>query len=197
MLNVHIADMLEDGERIICGDIVLRRHSLEDVDSIVKNINDSFVSRYTIHVPYPYTSKDAYDFLEKNQAWYEEGTSLNLAITKEIDDKVIGGIGLMNIEKKFNHAEIGYWLGKEYWGKGITPRCVQAMVRFGFQRLGLQRISAVVFSPNLRSRRVLEKNGFVHEGTMRDRYVLDGKPVDGEMYAIISRDMPNVTDLTK
>jgi RimJ/RimL family protein N-acetyltransferase len=97
----------------------------------------------------------------------------------------------MNIEEKFNHAEIGYWLGSKYWGQGITSRCVQAMVRFGFQRLGLQRISAVIFSPNTRSESVLRKNGFVHEGTMRDRYVLDGKPVDGEIFAILSRDIPS------
>ena len=62
------------------------------------------------------------------------------------------------------------------------------MVRHGFEQMGLQRISAVIFSPNTRSIKVLEKCGFVHEGTMSDRYVLDGKPVDGEMYGLTKVD---------
>ncbi|MGA1866819.1 MAG: GNAT family N-acetyltransferase [Thermoplasmatota archaeon] len=104
-------------------------------------------------------------------------------------DKVIGGIGLLNIERKSHHAGIGYWLGRSYWGHNYATRCVRGMVRFGFERLGLQRISAIVFSPNTRSQRVLIKNGFVHEGTMRSRYILDGGRVDGEIYGLIREDL--------
>jgi RimJ/RimL family protein N-acetyltransferase len=181
--------MMEIGEEIKIGDIVLRQFRNEDADDIVEHINDPSITRFTIHIPHPYGIEDALEFLEKNQKMYEEGTSLNLAITLKENDRVIGGIGLMNIEKKFNHAEIGYWLGQAYWDRGIASRCVQAMVRFGFQRMGLQRISAVIFSPNHRSEKVLLKNGFAHEGTVRDRYILDGKPVDGKIYGIISRDL--------
>jgi RimJ/RimL family protein N-acetyltransferase len=180
--------MLEKDERIAIGEVALRAYRDDDIPGLVEHINDEAITRFTIHIPHPYGENDALDFLQKNSKWYEEGTSYNLAIVRRKDDRVIGGIGLMNIEKQFHHAEIGYWLGKKYWGKGVTSRCVRAMVRLGFERLGLQRISAVIFSPNERSRKVLEKCGFVHEGTMRDRYVLDGKPVDGEIFSIISRE---------
>ena len=176
--------MMEDGEVITIGDIALRRYRDEDVKDIVENIDDEAISRFTLNIPYPYGPKDAEDYLDKNDSWYRKGTSLNLAITFKGQDKVIGGIGLMNIEEKFHHAEIGYWIGRKYWGEGIVSRCVHAMVRFGFERLGLQRISAVIFSPNKASQRVLIKNGFLHEGTMKDRYVLDGRPVDGEMFGL-------------
>ena len=181
--------MLENGEVIHVGAIRLRRFRLEDARDIAARINDPEISRFTIQIPYPYGVKDAIDFISNNEVWFEEGSSLNLAITLKEEDSVIGGIGLMNIDRKFNHAEIGYWIGKEYWGKGMVSQCVQAMVRLGFDRIGLQRISAVVFSPNTRSKRILEKNGFKFEGTMRDRYILDGRPADGDIFGITRRDM--------
>lgn len=181
--------MFEEGEIIPLDDIILRRHRPEDASDIVIQIDDEQVSRYTLNIPYPYGMKDAEDFLSMNRAWSEQGTSLNLAITLKGEDKVIGGIGLLNIERKFHHAGIGYWLGRSYWGNNYATRCVRGMVRFGFERLGLQRISAIVFSPNKRSQRVLIKNGFVHEGTMRSRYILDGGRVDGEIYGLIREDL--------
>jgi len=181
--------MLEKDEVITIGEIVLRPYRDDDVPDIVENINDEAISRFTINIPFPYGPRDAEDFLSKNRKWFLEGSSINLAITYKDSDRVIGGIGLMNIERKFHNAEIGYWLGKDHWGKGIVPKCVHAMVRFGFERLSLQRISAVIFSPNERSKSVLLKNGFVHEGTMRDRYILDGRPVDGEIFGMTKKDL--------
>ncbi|MBN1539096.1 MAG: GNAT family N-acetyltransferase [Candidatus Thermoplasmatota archaeon] len=181
--------MLEKRVAIPLDDLMLREYRPEDAPDIVRQINDEQISRYTLNIPYPYGMKDAEDFLTMNRTWSEQGVSLNLAITLKGEDRVIGGIGLMNIEEKFKHAGIGYWLGRSYRGHNYATRCVGVMVRFGFEKLGLWRISAVVFSPNERSRRVLIKNGFVHEGTMRSRYVLDGKRVDGEVYGLIPADL--------
>ncbi|MBN1389433.1 MAG: GNAT family N-acetyltransferase [Candidatus Thermoplasmatota archaeon] len=181
--------MLKEEEVLEVDGLVLRRYRMEDADDIVFHINDERISRYTLNIPHPYGSRDAEEFLSRDRKWQDEGTALNLAITSMSERRVIGGIGLMNIDSKCHHAEIGYWLGTAYWGKGIATVCVKRLVRFGFERLGLQRISAVVFSQNDRSQRVLQRGGFEHEGTMRDRYVLDGHPVDGELYGITGKDM--------
>ena len=129
-------EMYED-MRLDVGDLVLRHYTVDDIPDIVEHINDAKVSRFTIHVPFPYGEQDAVDFLEKNQKWLQDGLMLNLAIVRKEDDRMIGGIGLMNLEEKFHHAEIGYWIGRRYWGKGIVPMCVREMVRFGFEKMGL------------------------------------------------------------
>ena len=98
---------------------ILRPYRKGDEESLQKHINDKYVSRFmSSRVPFPYKMKDAkwwinYNFkLEKNN----NPNEINFAI--DINGKVVGGIGLMNREK--NHkAEIGYWLGKKYWNKGI------------------------------------------------------------------------------
>jgi len=170
---------------IDCGDVVLRRFRMDDIDDLVLNINDRGISRYTLNIPYPYGPEDAIDFLEKNEKWFEEGRSLDLAITGKTDDRVIGGIGLMNVEWSNRAGEIGYWLGRIYWGRNIVPAAVNGFVEYIFRYIGLHRLSAVIFGPNLQSRRVMEKCGFFQEGTMRDRYLLDGEFVDGLIFSII------------
>jgi RimJ/RimL family protein N-acetyltransferase len=186
--------MMEEAERfetdpvIDCGEVVLRRFRMDDIDDIVTNINDRGVSRYTLNIPYPYGPEDAIEFLEKNERSFDEGKSLNLAITEKSTDRVIGGIGLMNIEWTNRAADIGYWLGRSYWGRGLVPQAVKGFVDYIFKFLGLHRLSAVIFGPNLQSRRVMEKCGFLMEGTMRERYLLDGELVDGVIFSRLSHE---------
>ncbi|MFO8050452.1 MAG: GNAT family N-acetyltransferase [Thermoplasmatota archaeon] len=173
---------------IDCGDIILRRFRMEDAEDLARNINHRGISRYTLNIPYPYGPDDAIEFMAKNKDWYDAESDLNLAICKKEDDRVIGGIGLMKIEWQNKASEIGYWLGREHWGRGITPKAVRGMVKYGFKELGLHRISSVIFSPNKRSRRVMEKSGFEIEGILKDRYILEDEYVDGVMYAILDKD---------
>jgi RimJ/RimL family protein N-acetyltransferase len=100
----------------------LRSFRKSDMESLMKHINDKEIARNLLSVPYPYTKKDAYEWLQsvRNMARRKIPTSISFAI--EIDGECAGGVGLSKI---YGHkAEIGYWLGRAFWGKGIMTGVV-------------------------------------------------------------------------
>ena len=102
--------------------------------------------------------------------------------------KLLGSIGLVDDPKRQNNKTrmLGYAIGEESWGKGYTTEAAQALIHDGFTELNLDMISAYCYPYNKRSKRVLEKCGFKHEGLLRlaeERY--DGVVLDNECYAII------------
>ena len=102
--------------------------------------------------------------------------------------KLFGSIGLVPDPKRENDRTrmIGYAIGEEYWGRGYTTEAVGALLSFGFDRLGLDLISAYCYPFNGRSKKVLTKCGFLYEGLLHmaeKRY--DGEIVDNECYAVI------------
>jgi RimJ/RimL family protein N-acetyltransferase len=86
-------------------------------------------------------------------------------------------------------AELGYWLGEEYWGRGIASAAIRRICEYGFSDLDLVRIFALPMGHNSASQRVLEKAGFVREGILRNACVKDGKILDEIMYAKIKGEM--------
>jgi ribosomal-protein-alanine N-acetyltransferase len=166
----------------------LRKLDMADKDDIVRNINEEFIYNWTLKIPYPYHEKDFMDYLEMTKKSDEEGTYIHLTIHLKGTDEGIGGIGLMDIKKEEGLAEIGYWISKDYRGKGLVPEAIGEIVRYGFEELGLYRIEAVIFAENVSSRRVLEKSGFTFEGTIRGRYLKECKRIDGRMYSILRTD---------
>lgn len=163
---------------------VLRPYRKGDAQSLQEHINDREIAKNTLRIPYPYTIKDARSWiatcLKGNKQ--KKPTSVNFALT--VDDKVVGGIGLDAIHER-HKAELGYWLGRKYWGQGMMTVAVRLMVDYGFQQLKLARIYAHVFPFNKASARVLEKAGFSYEGLLRANAVKDGKAHDELVYAIL------------
>jgi [ribosomal protein S5]-alanine N-acetyltransferase len=159
----------------------LRPFRKSDVKSLVKNISDKAIARNMLSIPYPYAIKDANDWINsvRNMARRKNPTSLSFVI--EIDGECAGGIGLSKIQD--HKAEIGYWLGRAYWGKGIMSGVVKELTRYGFAELGLRRIYAIAFTHNKGSIRVLEKAGYRFEGTLRKSEKKNGKLVDVHLYA--------------
>jgi RimJ/RimL family protein N-acetyltransferase len=105
----------------------------------------------------------------------------------EVDGKAVGVIGLTLGEGERRHsAELGYWLGEPYWGRGIITTSVRAVTEFAIKELGLTRIESYVFSWNPASARVLEKMGFEREGVLRNSVIKDGVLLDRWLYAYLS-----------
>ena len=101
-----------------------------------------------------------------------------------VDNRAVGSIGLIlgkDIERV--SAEIGYWLGKPYWGRGITSVALHAATEYALETFPLLRIFAIPFADNLASVRVLEKAGYVREGLMKNSAVKEGKVRDQYLYA--------------
>ncbi len=137
------------------------------------NLRDAF--------PHPYTMEDANRWID---ALSSQSPRYDFAI--DVDESVVGGIGLkrgQDIERC--SAEVGYWLGKEYWGRGIASAALRLVCDYAFEQLALQRIFALPMVRNVASLRVLEKAGFDREGTLRNACIKDGRLTDMAMCARI------------
>ena len=160
---------------------ILRPFKRGDENSLRENINNKKIYRNTLDIPYPYTLKDAKDWISRNlrEMRRKKPTMINLVI--DINGEVAGGIGLNKIEG--HKAEIGYWLAEKYWGQGIMTQAVKLMTKFGFEKLKLKRIYAYVFSFNKASKRVLEKAGYKFEGILRKNTKKDNRFIDDYLFA--------------
>jgi len=99
------------------------------------------------------------------------------------DNEVIGQIQIFNF---FNHntcAEVGYFIKRSYWNKGINTKVLKEVVRFGIEVMGFERIEAMAHIDNIGSNRTLQKAGFKKEGMTSKRFYLNGRAEDGNLYA--------------
>jgi len=153
-----------------------------DGKSLQKNINNKKIYKYTATIPYPYSIKDAHNFVKDALEKYKNPESKSLVWVIDIDGEVVGGIGFHRIVAK-HKAEIGYWLAEQYWGKGIMTRALKETTKYGFRKLQLKRIGAYVFRSNKGSYRVLEKSGYKLEGLLRKYQKKDGKLLDVYLFS--------------
>lgn len=162
-------------------DFKLRPWRLDDIDSLVENANDPDIAKnLTDGFPYPYTREHGLRFIENAS---RDRPIKVFAI--EVNGKAVGGIGIhpqQDIMKK--NAELGYWLGKKYWGKGIVTAAVKEIVKYGFDTFPITRIYARPFGTNNSSQRVLEKAGFTLEAHIKNNIYKNGEFLDEMIYAV-------------
>lgn len=150
---------------------------IQDLLYICNNVERRFLSD---RIPFPYTEADGKCWLDMVAA-EDESNGLFRAVS--VDGKIVGNI---TIERKSDvyrkDGELGYLLLEEYWSQGIMTEAVRQMCAEAFDKLGLIRISALVYAENIASQRVLEKNGFVHEGVKRQAAYKNEKLHDVYLY---------------
>jgi RimJ/RimL family protein N-acetyltransferase len=149
----------------------------------VEQANNINVAKYLRdRFPHPYTRKDAHEFLKFAAATPDPS---NLAI--EVDGTAVGAIGYVpgSDVERFS-AEVGYWLGEAYWGRGIVSEAVVLVTEHAFTTLNLLRLFALPFADNFASARVLEKAGYVREAILRSSCVKYGVPRDQLLYARVN-----------
>jgi len=161
---------------------IVRSWRTSDVDSLARhadnrkiwiNLRDAF--------PHPYTKRDARDFIRTVRRRQPE-TLFAIAAA----DEAIGGIGfVLHPDVERVSAEIGYWLGEPFWGRGIATDALKAVTRCAIDTHKLTRVYAVPFAWNAASCRVLEKAGYVLEARLRNSAIKDGKLTDQFQYAFI------------
>lgn len=134
-------------------------------------------------LPYPYTPADAEDYITAMQSADRNST---FAFAIALDDLVIGSIGVFRRDNiHFRTAELGYYIGEPYWGKGYTASAVKQICQYVFDNTDILRIFAEPFARNTASCRVLEKAGFQYEGTLRSNAVKNGEILDMKLYALV------------
>ena len=160
----------------------LRSWEWRDRESIVRYANNPKVARnLRDRFPHPYTDRDAQNWLD---VVVDAEPETNFAIT--VASEAVGGIGYtLQYDVDRRSAEIGYWLGEEFWGRGITTEALIAVTDHAFANHDLCRVYAHVFEWNPASARVLEKAGYAFEGRLRKSVIKEGQTIDQLMYAII------------
>jgi RimJ/RimL family protein N-acetyltransferase len=167
--------------RIDCGVCVVRTHREDDAEALTVLANDWEVARFLRdRFPHPYTIDHARRWLALNAHPH----STNFSI--EVDGEYAGEIGYerFDAERRYT-AEIGYWLGRKYWGRGIATAALGAVTKLAFEREDIVRLIAGAFSNNPRSQRVLEKCGFQREGVHRRAVFKGNEFLDFVTYAKI------------
>lgn len=156
--------------------LLLRPFVMTDAPDVQRLCNEREIALNTLLIPHPYPEGKA-------EEWIANGPS-GFAVTLKDGGTLVGCIGI-HVQPDHDRAEIGYWIGVPFWGKGYATEAVRAVIAHGFDTLGLNRIYAEVFTRNPASARVLEKAGMQREGTLRQAVKKWGEYVDCEMYAII------------
>jgi ribosomal-protein-alanine N-acetyltransferase len=154
-----------------------------DAASLLEHANNINVAKYLRdRFPHPYTRKDAHDFLSFAAASPDPS---NLAI--DVGGAAVGAIGYVpGTDVERFSAEVGYWLGEAYWGRGIASEAVVLLTDYAFNALNLLRLFALPFADNTASVRVLEKAGYVREGLLRSSSVKFGVPRDQWLFARVN-----------
>ncbi|MFN0015920.1 MAG: GNAT family N-acetyltransferase, partial [Saprospiraceae bacterium] len=153
----------------------------EDLPSLVQYANNFEIAKnMTDRFPHPYTEEAGRQFI----AYAMEATPVHI-FAIDVGGEASGGIGLharFDVERK--NMELGYWLAQPFWGQGIVPKAVAQMVDYGFRTFDITRIFARPYGPNVGSRRVLEKAGFVLEAHFEKTIFKNGEFLDELIYAV-------------
>lgn len=160
----------------------IRKWRPSDAAELAKVLSDKeILDNLRDGLPYPYTEQDGAAFISAMLAADERET---FAFAVTVQDKAVGSIGVFrqgNVHRRT--AELGYYIAKEYRGKGMMTEAVRQVCTYVFDNSDILRIYAEPFSYNTASCRVLEKAGFQYEGTLRCNAVKNGRILDMKMYA--------------
>ncbi|MDB5196139.1 MAG: alanine acetyltransferase [Flaviaesturariibacter sp.] len=141
-------------------------------------------------IPRPLAAEtaDAALLIQKANDAAEKGDAVNWGITLTGEDKVIGSIGYVRMNKENDRAEIGYLRHGDYHGKGIMQEAVAAVIDYGFDVLGLHSIEAIIHPGNKASAAVALKAGFTLSGSFKDYTFFDGRFIDADFYSLLVTD---------
>ena len=172
--------------------LLLNRPVQSDTDDLIKLLNaDSAFSENTLNIPFPYKIEDAQFFMENlvNKG-FEDQTNFTFAIRQKEQPALIGAIGI-HIDFKNNKAELGYWLGKDFWNRGFVTEALKEVIRFGFTDLHLNKLYASHFPHNPASGKIMMNCGMNLEAQLKEEYFKNGKHIDVLRYSILKTDFEN------
>ena len=167
-------------------EFTLQKWSSEFIDDVAKYANNFAIAKNLRNAfSFPYTRQDA-EWYVNSCASNDESAQCTRAIV--VNGEAVGSIGFFIKDDVYSKsAEIGYWLGEPFWGKGIMSSAIAQLCSFGFENYDIVRIFAEPFSYNMGSRRALEKSGFKLEGELEKSVFKNGEFYNSCMYALIKQ----------
>ena len=182
---MKVREVFGDLPEIKTGRLLLRGMTPDDAADVFEYASDPLVARYVIWDAHR-SIKDSESFLELVVEGYRNGELGSWGMVDRESGKLIGTCGYDGSWLPAHaRAEIGYALSRRYWGKGLMPEAVKALIEFGFDRMDLNRIVARCFSQNTASEKVMQKVGMTCEGTLREYLYLKGAYQDLKVYSIL------------
>lgn len=163
----------------------LRKWKTDDIESVAKHANNKKIADNLRNVfPYPYTLNDAERYVN---FCIDSGEEYQCCRAIVVNGEAVGSIGIFIKDDVYcKSGEIGYWLGEEFWGKGIMSQAIKEICEVAFKNYDIVRIYAEPFARNVGSRRALEKAGFKLEGILEKSVYKNGEIGDSCIYALIS-----------
>lgn len=168
----------------------LRPFERADAKTIQKYAGDYSIADTTLNIPHPYIDGMAEEWISSHQEKYEAGELINFAITLKPNNEIIGAIGL-SVNKRFNRAELGYWIGKPFWNKGICTEASISLIDYAFKNHDFHKIIANHILRNPASGKVMKKIGMTLEGTFKEHVKKWDKMEDLNSYGILKSEWEN------
>lgn len=162
----------------------LRFFEMTDASAVFRLVRERDIAATTTNIPHPYLEGMAEEWIGTHQTKFEDGELINFAITLTSTKELVGAIGLM-VNRDFDSAELGYWIGKPYWGKGYCTEAARAVLHYSFNDLNLNRVYAFHYLINPASGKVMEKIGMKKEGIARQHIKKWGVYHDSVGYGIL------------
>lgn len=171
--------------------LTLRPFTQDDAPAVQQLCGAYEVALNTLNIPHPYPEGAAAEWLAKHEEDFKQVRIVHFAID---DGQLVGAMGL--VLKGDGIGEIGYWIGVPYWGRGYATEAGRAVVQYGFEERGLERIFAMHFGRNPQSGRVLQKIGMEYEGTLRRHLKKWDEYVDLVCYGVLREEWLNAAART-
>ena len=161
-----------------------------DAPELVRWLSDGEISALIPVIPYPYEEHHAQTWIEHRAAFLaKSGSEISFALRRS-DGRMIGSVGVDDYPVGRRHnAELGYWLGRDARGVGIAREAVRAFIRYAFEQLGLERLSAHTLVDNVASARLLDDLGFQREGLRRKFVRVRGGLHDALLFGLLRTDI--------
>jgi ribosomal-protein-alanine N-acetyltransferase len=161
--------------------------SLEDAAALQQLAGDRQIADTTVSIPHPYELDHALAWIAHQRRELVRGRTINFAIRLP-SGRLIGSAGLRDIDPAHRQAELGFWIGVDWWGHGYAREAADAVIGYGFETLGLNRICAHHMARNPAAGRVMLNLGMRQEGVMRERVRKWGVYEDVVLYALLRED---------
>ena len=167
--------------------LVLGAFTPADAADLQQLAGDRQIADTTLSIPHPYELDHALAWIGQQPRELVRGRAANFAIRLP-NSRLIGCIGLRDIDREHSQAELGFWIGREWWGRGYAREAAAEVLRFGFEQLGLNRIYAHHMARNPAAGKVLQHIGMEREGVLRERVKKWGVYEDVVLYASLRED---------
>jgi RimJ/RimL family protein N-acetyltransferase len=173
------------------GTLLIRPFTAADIDAVYEAVRESIteLSSWLVWCHPDYSKEETTAFILSREAGWRNEEEFSFGVFDSATGAFLGGVGLNQINRTYQMANLGYWMRTSQAGRGAASTAARRVAQFGLEELGLQRIEIVVGIENRASQRAAEKTGARREGVLRKRLRTKGQPLDAVMYSLVAEDL--------